>query len=455
MSKIHKTFSVLALIALFALIATPAYAFDGRSGDKVVIPAGDVVNDDLYIGANQFVLDGTVNGDVVAAGQMITINGTINGDLMAAGQAIVINGTVTGASRIAGSVLFIGEKANIGRDVVGAGYSLESRKGSVIGRDLVFAGGQILTAGDIARNVQVATGGLEIVGNIGGNVKADVSDAGQGQSGPPPSMFMGPSTVPVPLVSTGLTIDPSAKISGDLNYTQTKDLIFPAGTINGKIVRVVPTANQNNRAAALMETPAQKVTSWSFNLLRSLVTLILIGLLLLWLLPNFVKKPIEKLESKFWPSLGWGVVAYAAFFFSLLLILFVMIFGGILFGVLTLRGLSGTVVWLGILALFVLIVGFVLITSFIAKVVFSMAAGKWILIRLKSPLAEHKIWPMIIGVALTVVVIALLSFPLIPGIFGGLLNFIIILFGLGAVWLWGREMLAKKPMVSTLETKID
>ena len=71
-------------------------------------------------------------------------------------------------------------------------------------------------------------------------------------------MFMGPSTVPVPLVSTGLTIDPSAKISGDLNYTQTKDLTFPAGVISGKIVRVVPTANQNNRAAALIETPSKK-----------------------------------------------------------------------------------------------------------------------------------------------------------------------------------------------------
>jgi len=454
MSKIHKTFSVLALVALFALIATPVYAFDGRGGDKVVIPAGNVVNDDLYIGANQFVLDGTVNGDVIVGGQMITINGTINGDLFAAGKTIVINGTVTGASRIAGSVLFIGDKANIGKDVVGVGYSLESRKGSAIGRDLVFAGGQILTAGDIARNVQVATGGLEVAGSVGGNVKADVSDEGQ-QAGPPPTMFMGPSTVPVPLVSTGLTIDPSAKISGDLNYTQTKELTFPAGVISGKIVRVVPTANQNNRAAALIETPGQKVANWSLNLLRSLVTLILIGLLLLWFLPSFVKKPVEELESKFWPSLGWGVVAYAAFFFSLLLILFVMILGGILFGALTLRGLSGTVVWLGILVLFALIVGFVLITSFLAKVVFGMAFGKWILIRLNSPLAEHKIWPTVIGVTITVVVIALLSFPLIPGILGGLLNFMIILFGLGAFWLWGREISAKKPIISTLETKID
>ncbi len=447
MSKTHKFFSIVILLALLALTtAAPAYAFDGRSGDKVVIQSGDVINDDLYVGANEFVLDGTVNGDVIAGGQMITINGTINGDLMAAGQTIVINGTVTGAARIAGSVLFIGEKANIGKDVIGAGYSLESRKGSAIGRDVIYAGGQILLAGDVTRNVQVATGGLEIAGNVGGNVKADVGEANQSQAGPPPTMFMGPSTVPIPLVKTGLTIDPSAKITGNLAYTQNNDLTFPAGIVSGKISRTTPPVNQKAQGTSgFVETPAQKVGTWSLNLLRSLVTLILIGLLLLWLFPALIKKPTEKLGTKPWPSLAWGVVAYAAFFFAILLILFVLILGGILFGVLTLGGLSGTVIWLGILALFALIVGFVLVTSFITKVVFGMALGKWILIQVKSPLAEHRFWPMVIGVAITVVVIALLSFPLIPGFLGGLLNFIVILLGLGAVWLWGRDALSKKP----------
>ncbi|MFZ1041549.1 MAG: hypothetical protein WCA79_13645 [Anaerolineales bacterium] len=444
MAKTHRVISVLILLALLILTATPAYAFDGRSGDKVVIPAGNVVNDDLYIGANEFVLDGTVNGDVVVGGKMITINGTINGNLIAAGQTIVINGTVTGASRIAGSVLFIGEKANIGKDVIGVGYSLESRKGSAIGRDVVFAGGQVLLAGNVMRNVQAATSGLEVAGNVGGNVKADVSD-NQVRSGPPPSAFMGQSTFPIPSVNEGLTIDPSAKISGNLEYTQTKDLTFPAGVVSGKISRIAPSPKS---VQATSESPAQKVVNWSLNLLRSLVTLILIGLLLLWLFPILIKKPMEKLETKLWTSLGWGVIAFAAFFFSILLIVFVMILGGIVFGALTLGSLSGTMVWLGILALLALIVGFVLVTSFIAKVVFGTALGKWILTRFKSPLAEHRFWPMLIGVVITVIVVALLSFPLIPGILGGLLNFAIVLFGLGAVWLWGREALAKKPLTS-------
>jgi hypothetical protein len=259
------------------------------------------------------------------------------------------------------------------------------------------------------------------------------------------------STVPAPLVKTGLTIDPSAKISGNLDYTQAKDLTFPAGVVGGKISRTMPPADQTEYRQGMTkieETPAQKVATWSFNLLRSLVTLILIGLLLLWAIPALIKKPTEKLETKPWPSLAWGVISYAAFFFSILLILFVMILGGILFGVLTLGGLSGTVIWLGILTLFALIVGFVLVTSFIAKVIFGMALGKWILVQAKSPLADHRFWPMVIGVAITVVVVALLSFPLIPGVLGGLLNFVIILFGLGAVWLWGRDALGKKPVVT-------
>ncbi len=440
MINIHKFLTVFALVALLALVlASPAQAFDGRSGDKVVIASDEVVNDDLYVTAEQFTLDGTVKGDVIAIGRIITINGTVEGDVMAAGQAIVVNGTITGAIRMAGSVLLLGEKASVEGDIIGAGYSFEVQEGSVVGQDIVFAGGQILLAGDVSRNMQVATGSFELRGNVGGNVKAEVGESGAGYVGPPPGMFMPQSPVPVPSVKPGLTIDPSAKIEGDLEYTQASELAFPAGVIAGKITRNEPAISE---AAPRVETTNEKVSKWAVDLLRTSVTLILIGLFLLWLFPAFVYGLSAKLQLKFWPSLGWGAVAYAGFFFALLLTIVVMIFGGLLFGALTLGGLLGTVMWLGILALFALILGFVLVTSFVAKIVFGQTIGKWILVRANSPLAEHRIWPMVIGVVITVTVIALLSFPLIPGFLGGLLNFAVVLFGLGALWLWGRERMA-------------
>ena len=141
---------------------------------------------------------------------------------------------------------------------------------------------------------------------------------------------------------------------------------------------------------------------------------------------------MEKVQSRPAASLGWGVVAYAAFFFAILVVIVAMIAGGVLFGVLTLGGLSGTVIWLGILTLSTMIVGFVLITSFLTKIVVAWLTGKLILARFNPALAENKVWPLVIGVILIALIIAL---PYIGWLFGILIMFI----GLGALWIWGRE----------------
>ncbi len=444
MRTTQKLLSAIILFAMLSLaLASPAYAFDGRGGDKVIIQTGQVINDDLYASANEFVLDGTVNGDTVAFGQIVTINGTVNGDLITAAQTVVVNGTVTGNIRMAGSVLFVGEKAKIGGDMVGAGYSLEMRKGSSVGRDAVFATGQTLLAADVTRNVIAYTGALEIDGKVGGNAAVHVGEANSGQAGPPSAMFAQQSTVRIPIVRQGLTIDPAAEIDGNLDYTQNSDLAIPAGVVLGKITRTEQPVEENRPAPE--KTASAKVAEWALRSGRSLVTLLLIGLLLLWLFPVFTAAASSKLETKPWPSLWWGLVSYPAVVFLGLLVLFLTVVGAVVFGMMTLGGLSWTIGGLGALGLILLIVAFILATAFIAKIVFGIALGKWILARANSPLASHRYWPMVIGVAITVAVVAVLTFPLIPGFLGGLLDFAVILFGLGALWLWAREKLVKHP----------
>ena len=444
MNRTTKLFCVFSLLALLVLLfTTPASAFDGRSGENIVIQSDEVIDDDLYVTAGTFVLDGTVNGDLIAVGQTITINGTVDGDVMAAGQTILVHGRVTGAIRMAGSVLLLDEQASIGGDMIAAGYSLESRAGSQIGQDLVFAGGQILLAGDVARNVQASTSAFDLRGAVGGDVDAQVGEANAGYAGPPPALFMPQSPVSVPTVDPGLTIAQSAKIEGNLAYTQSRELALPAGAVAGKVTRSQPATNT---AAAPQETTGQRILNWGLNALRASITLILIGLLLVWLFPLFVQGWSRKLQSTPWTSLGWGIAAYVTFFLVLLLTIAVIVLGGLLFGVLTLGGIAGTIISVGVLSLLALILGFILVTSFVAKIVFGQALGRWLLARVDSPLAEHRFWPLVIGVLLTVVVSALFRFPLIPGFLGGLLNFVVILFGLGALWLWGRERLARRPV---------
>jgi hypothetical protein len=48
----------------------------------------------------------------------------------------------------------------------------------------------------------------------------------------------------------------------------------------------------------------------------------------------------------------------------------------------------------------------------------------------------------VIGVAVLIFIIELFRFPLLPiGFFGWLINFTVILCGLGALWIWGRDAL--------------
>ncbi len=440
MMRTPKVLTGLALVALLTLtIVTPARAFEARTGEDVVIAAGEVIEDDLYVSAATFTLDGTVKGDLAVAAQTITINGTVEGDLMAAGQAVIINGTVMDDVRISGATLFVGEGASIGDDLLSAGYSLETRSGSAVGGSLAFAGGQALLAGDVSHNVFAATGGLELRGKVGGNVKAEVGEA-QAAGGPPPSMFMPPTGVAMPTVNPGLTIDPAARIGGNLEYTQTKDLSIPGGVVTGRVTRIEPQLSPEEMAVE-QKPLIQKVGDWFLNLIRTILTLFLLGLLLGWLFPRFVKKAGEKLQAKPWHSLGWGVVSYAALFFAILVVFIVMIMLALFFGFLTLGKLTGLSIWLGLLTIVLLIFAFVLAAGFVVKIIASDLVGKLVLNAAKPGLGEHKVWPLLVGV---VIIAILISLPFV----GWLFKAVTIFFGLGALWLLGREALAK-PAAST------
>ena len=179
--RFWKWAGLIGLICLVLFTLAPmALAFEGRGGDTVVIGADEVIEDDLYVGAGTFILDGTLKGDLIAGGSIIEINGTIEGDLIAAGQTVVVRGTVTDDVRIAGQALTLGDDAQVGDDVVAVGFSIEGKKGSSVGGDFIYAGYQALLAGDVAEDVGVAVGGLQLSGSVGGDVKAEVGEAGEG-----------------------------------------------------------------------------------------------------------------------------------------------------------------------------------------------------------------------------------------------------------------------------------
>jgi hypothetical protein len=164
---------------------------------------------------------------------------------------------------------------------------------------------------------------------------------------------------------------------------------------------------------------------------RGFAALLLAGLLLVWLAPRFTNGLVQALAAKPLPSLGWGFVMLIGFFVLVPLVLAVIIALAVLFGFLTLGSLTTLAILLGLLLLLALVVAFVLVVSWLSRIVVSIWLGRLILQRIKPDWANHRIWPLLIGL---IIIVLLSTVPIL----GGLVGLLISLWGLGAVWLWWR-----------------
>jgi cytoskeletal protein CcmA (bactofilin family) len=440
--SIPLLFVALTFVAFVALVlASPARAFDHRSGESIVIPAGEVVEDDLYLFGNTITIDGTVKGDVVAFGSTITIGqtGIVEEDLIAAGQSVSVNGQVQDDARIAGAVLLVDSSGMIGDDLISAGFSLEARAGSQISKDVVFAGGQAILAGDIGGDVMVAANSLDIQGSIAGNVNAEL---GSSEDMPKFSPFTRIPNMPqVPSVPGGLTVRAGAQIGGDLNYSSVQQSSIPAGTVAGDTQHQVPELPEA-KAEVKVETKPEdgftRVSRWFFSNLRGFLALLVVGLLMVWLVPGFVNNGVAALRAKPWPSLGWGFVSLIAFFLVLMALIAVVVMLAIVLGIITLGELVGMTLWAGFLAMSAFLFAVVFAITYISKIIVSFLVGRWLVSQIKPEWAEKPWLPVIVGVILYAI---LASIPWL----GSLFAFVVILFGLGALWLLGLARLQRGP----------
>jgi len=413
---------ILALI-LIASLAVPVLALESRGGDNVVIAADEVIDDDLYVGAETFTLDGTIKGDLIVFGGTITINGTVEGDLLAAGQAVIINGVVEDDVRATGAAITVSSGATIGDDLIGGAYSLETAAGSQIGGDMMYGGFQALLAGDVAGDVTVAGNSVVINGSIGGDVNAEVGEAG---AGPPfsPFMFM-PDAPQMPTVPGGLTVGPNASIGGKLSYAGPAEANIPGGVDAEYTQPIVAPGEEVQEAPSI----AQRILNWVLDVIRSFISLLIVGLLVVWLAPKCINKFADVLAEKPLPSLGWGVVTVFAIPLAILVIVGFSAALAVIFGVITISNLSATSILIGLYLAFSILLFSYLMAVWGAKIVVSVWLGRLIAERSSTTLEQSRIWPFLIGM---VIVVVLTAIPFL----GGLIGFVITLLGLGALGLW-------------------
>ncbi len=415
----------LALLAVL-LVTSPGWAVESQSGDQVIIGPDEVVDDDLYATANEIVVEGTVRGDLVAFGRSVTVDGTVEGDLIGAGQSVEIGGEVDDDVRIAGQALLLSEDASVGDDLIAAAYSLQNEPESNVGGTLWYAGYQALLAGTVGEDLAGAANALTLGGEIGGDADVDV-DGEEGGAAPP--AFVPVPQVPIPTVEPGLTLTDSALIGGNLTYqSSTEAQIDPGARIEGDVVREERPVEEEEEEAA-----RSPLTETVLDALGSLVALVLVGLLLVWIVPGWIRHRAYTVLERPLASLGWGLLGLVAFLILGIVVLVVTILLAIVLGLLTLGGLVALIIVLGLLAEAALVLAFWISTGYLAQIVVSFLAGVLLVEAIRPGRGRGRVLPLVVGLILYVVLRA------IP-VLGPLVGLAVVLLGLGAIshWIWTK-----------------
>ncbi len=424
----HRFLIVIGLTLLAVLLGiSPGWAVESQSGDQVIVGPDEVVDDDLYATANEVVVEGTIRGDLVAFGQSVTVDGTVEGDLIGAGQSVEVGGEVDDDVRIAGQALLLSEGASVGDDLVAAAYSLYNEPESNVGGTLWYAGYQALLAGTVGEDLAAAVNALTLGGEIGEDVDVDV-DGEEGGAATP--AFVPVPQVTIPTVEPGLTLTDSALIGGNLTYqSSTEARIAPQAQIEGDVVREERPVEEEEGDEAARNPVAETV----LDALRSLVALVLVGLLLVWLAPGWIRRRAYTVLNRPLASLGWGLLGLIAFLLLGIVILLVTILLAIVLGLLTLGGLVVLIIVLGLFAEAALVLAFWVSTGYLAQIVVSFLAGVLLVEAVRPGRHRGRVLPLVVGLVLYVLLRA------IP-VLGPIVGLAVVLLGFGALshWIWTK-----------------
>jgi cytoskeletal protein CcmA (bactofilin family) len=361
---IHRDLFLVFLVLLLLFLNTSmVLAFETRRGTMVKVSGTEIIEGDLFIAGDTIIIEGTINGDLIAAGRTIMMNGMVNGSIIAAAETITIGGQTTRAVRIVGNTVIVNGK--IGKYLLLAGRDFKMDSSAEVGGDVLFGAGSAY---------------------LDGLIKGDVRSGHE-----------------------WLTVSSTATIQGKLVYTSRREANIESGArITGTLSRLVP---------------QEKEFKYGFNiwwLIISFFMSLLVGIVLILLAPERVKKVTDSIRRRPWASLGWGTVLLIVTPIAALIVC------------VTIIGIP-----LGLISLILYA-----ITIYITQIIVGLFIGKWII----GNFGQVKTKAALIGaLALGLAIFRLLR--LIPYL-GFIMGLAAVLFGLGAI------LISQRKSVKEQETEI-
>lgn len=229
---------------------------ESQDSSSTTTNSQDVHEGDLYLTGEDVTMDKLVNGNVYIMANNVTIKGQIAGNLF-----ILANKATFTDAYIESSVYLCANEVNfkaVASDLYACCNTLE-----------------IPTDYGVYRDLKCYSNSLTLLGIIGRNVECNVA-------------------------SLNLEKDDSkANIYGNLNYSSTKEIKVPDGSVQGETKYTPITKNENT----------EKITDYLLGAATAVVfTLIIYGLALLFT-KNSIEKCTKITAKKFLPAFGIGLLA--------------------------------------------------------------------------------------------------------------------------------------------------
>ncbi len=381
------------LFYLVLMVFTFSNAFGTLFKAEETVTINQKQEADLYMAGETLRIMAPVNGDVIGAGAKVILADSIYEDVMVAGGDLEINGWIGDDVRITGGNIYI--NGQIQGDLVMAGGNLHVGPSAEINGTAVVSGGKIKFEGTALDKTLLTCGSIKFLGTIKGPANLKSEDI----------KFNGTASEPIKLAAESIKIGDNATFYRDVNYWQKGGQMDLSPYLKEGANAQFDTNLSSDRSEDVLKFLglglAGMVIYWFLSLLGGFVLVLFFTLVFR---PNFAQLGMfigNHLGSSILAGLIYLVVTPV-----LVIVLFATIIGIPL-------GLLG-------LALYAFSIGF-------AKAITAIILAYWLKQR------NNYQWTTSITILISLVIFLILKILSFIPFLGWLVNFVVILGGLGSI----------------------
>jgi len=271
MKYFHGT-AVVIMVLLLCVV--PGFALTVRGGDNITIAADEVIDDDVIAAAQSVIVQGIITGDLIVFASEVRVTGTVGGTIIAGAATVDIDAIGVQSVWIgAGQARLSG---NIDKNAVLAGGDLSLEEDGVVGKDLIVYGGKFHANGSVDGTIKGSVGEFTLAGSSGVvNINAEEA-----------------------------TVMATARVAGDLSIRSETEPSIAEGAYVGGDIRLKQIEEKEEKSIfAIAPVIAFFITIVKFVVF---IAKILVGIVLISISGAYVRRIMDTLIQKPWPSLGWG-----------------------------------------------------------------------------------------------------------------------------------------------------